>query len=78
MCVYVWYRLAVHPCVSSVQTLLGKNVDDRTPTDTEHVVVTGLLFIPILYFGATLTSLGSVFDIIGGFSTMVLGKLLDL
>ncbi|CAO3596331.1 unnamed protein product [Absidia cylindrospora] len=68
--------LAMHPCVSSVQTLLGKNVDDRIPTDTEHVVVTGLLFVPILYFGATLTSLGSVFDIIGGFSTMVLGFLL--
>ncbi|KAI8342633.1 transmembrane amino acid transporter protein-domain-containing protein [Chlamydoabsidia padenii] len=68
--------LAIHPCRDSVQTLLGKNTNGRITTDKEHFMVTCLLFIPILYFGATLTSLGSVFDIIGGFSTMVLGFLL--
>lgn len=62
--------LAIHPCRDSVQTLLGR----RVTTDIEHLAITLLLFVPILYFGATLTSLGSVFDIIGGFSTMVLGK----
>ncbi|KAI8093104.1 transmembrane amino acid transporter protein-domain-containing protein [Halteromyces radiatus] len=68
--------LAIHPCRDAVQTLLNRNADGRIPSDNEHILITCLIFSPILYFGATLTSLGSVFDIIGGFSTMVLGFLL--
>ncbi|CAO3625281.1 unnamed protein product [Cunninghamella echinulata] len=65
--------LTSYPCRDSLETLLEKNTNGRIASDKEHRIITFLLFIPTLYFGATLTSLGSVVDIIGGFSTMILG-----
>jgi hypothetical protein len=37
-------------------------------------MVTLGIFAVVLYFSATLTSLGKVFNVIGGFSTTVLGN----
>lgn len=52
------------------------NTNGRIPTDREHYMVTLVVFTIILYFGATLTALGRIFAVIGGFTTTALGLLL--
>lgn len=49
-------------------------IDSNESTNKQHYFSTFGVFLLILYFGATLTSLGKIFDLIGGFSTIVLGK----
>jgi hypothetical protein len=51
----------------------GMDVTDNDITDKQHYSVTFGVFAIILYFGVTLTSLGKVFSVIGGFSTTILG-----
>ncbi|KAI8381437.1 transmembrane amino acid transporter protein-domain-containing protein [Radiomyces spectabilis] len=68
--------LCIHPCREAVQKMMGLNENGRITTNKEHVLVTIGVFILILCFGATLTSLGKVFDVVGGFSTIALGFLL--
>jgi hypothetical protein len=52
--------------------MFGFNINN--PTNKQHYGVTIAVFAVILSIGATLTSLGRVFDVIGGFSSTVLGK----
>ncbi|KAL7324046.1 hypothetical protein PS15p_210617 [Mucor circinelloides] len=66
--------LCMHPCREAVMLMFGININN--PTKKQHYTVTVGVFLVVLYFGATLTSLGKVFDVIGGFSTTVLGFLL--
>jgi hypothetical protein len=54
--------------------LYGMNVSNSDITNRQHYTVTFGVFAVILYFGVTLTSLGKVFSVIGGFSTTILGK----
>ncbi|KAG1088606.1 hypothetical protein G6F42_020221 [Rhizopus arrhizus] len=63
--------LCMHPCREAVMLMFGININN--PTKKQHYTVTVGVFLVVLYFGATLTSLGKVFDVIGGFSTTVLG-----
>ncbi|KAI7893089.1 transmembrane amino acid transporter protein-domain-containing protein [Mucor mucedo] len=66
--------LCIHPCRESVMMMFGININN--PTNKQHYTVTIGVFALILSIGATLTSLGKVFDVIGGFSTTILGFLL--
>ncbi|ORX62267.1 hypothetical protein DM01DRAFT_1298902 [Hesseltinella vesiculosa] len=68
--------MCMYPCRDALQSLRGKSTFGQGSSDLDHNITTCLLFAPILYLGATLTSLGTVFDIIGGVSTMLLGFLL--
>lgn len=52
--------------------MFGININN--PTNRQHYSVTIGVFAVILSIGATLTSLGKVFDVIGGFSTTILGN----
>lgn len=65
--------LCMHPCREAVMLMFGININN--PTKKQHYTVTVGVFLVVLYFGSTLTSLGKVFDVIGGFSTTVLGML---
>lgn len=56
--------------------MFGVNINN--PTNKQHYTVTIGVFALILSVGATLTSLGKVFDVIGGFSTTILGNFLFL
>lgn len=64
--------LCMHPCREAVMLMFGIHINN--PTKKQHYTVTVGVFLVVLYFGATLTSLGKVFDVIGGFSTTVLGE----
>ncbi|KAI8638221.1 transmembrane amino acid transporter protein-domain-containing protein [Parasitella parasitica] len=66
--------LCMHPCREAVMLMFGININN--PTKKQHYTATVGVFLVVLYFGATLTSLGKVFDVIGGFSTTVLGFML--
>ncbi|KAI7856727.1 transmembrane amino acid transporter protein-domain-containing protein [Circinella umbellata] len=68
--------MSIYPCRESLQKLLGYNVNGRIPTNTEHYVTTIVIFATVLSLGATITELGKVFAVIGGFSTTALGLLL--
>jgi hypothetical protein len=65
-------RLCIHPCRESVMTMFGININN--PTNKQHYSITVGVFVVILSIGATVTSLGKIFDVIGGFSTTILGK----
>ena len=69
--------MSIYPCRESLQKLLGHNVNGRIPTNTEHYVTTVVIFATVLLLGATITELGKVFALIGGFSTTALGKIND-
>ncbi|KAI9489588.1 transmembrane amino acid transporter protein-domain-containing protein [Zychaea mexicana] len=68
--------MSIYPCRESLQKLLGYNTDGRIPTNKEHYGTTAAVFTIVLSLGATLTELGKVFAVIGGFSTTALGLLL--
>jgi hypothetical protein len=42
-------------------------------TNKQHYLITFGVFTIILYAGCTLDSLGKVYDVLGGFSTIILG-----
>ncbi|KAI8078081.1 transmembrane amino acid transporter protein-domain-containing protein [Gilbertella persicaria] len=66
--------LCVYPCRESVMMMIyGTHYDYSQSTDKQHFIVTIVVFSIILYFGATLVSLGKIFSLIGGFSTTILG-----
>ncbi|KAI9271930.1 transmembrane amino acid transporter protein-domain-containing protein [Phascolomyces articulosus] len=67
--------MSIYPCRESLQKLLKYNIDGRIPTNTEHYATTAVIFAIVLLLGATVTELGKVFAVIGGFSTTALGKL---
>lgn len=70
----MYYRLCIHPCREAVMMMFyGMNIKDSDITNRQHYSVTFGVFVVVLYFGVTLTSLGKVFSVIGGFSTTILG-----
>lgn len=72
---HVKSRLAIYPCREALQKLLGLNTQGKIPTTMQHYFTTLVTFAIIIYLGATLTALGKVYAVIGGFSTTALGKL---
>ncbi|KAI9256057.1 transmembrane amino acid transporter protein-domain-containing protein [Helicostylum pulchrum] len=66
--------LCIHPCRESVMMMFGINTHNST--NKQHYTVSIGVFALILWVGATITSLGKVFNVIGGFSTTILGFLL--
>ncbi|KAI9323330.1 transmembrane amino acid transporter protein-domain-containing protein [Dichotomocladium elegans] len=68
--------MSLHPCREALQKMLGHNTEGRIPSNKQHYFVTLLVFGIVLYLGATLTELGQVFGIVGGFSTTAIGLLL--
>ncbi|ORZ01283.1 transmembrane amino acid transporter protein-domain-containing protein [Syncephalastrum racemosum] len=68
--------LSIYPCREALQKLLGLNTHGKIPSTLQHYLTTLVAFAVILYLGATLTALGKVYAVIGGFSTTALGILL--
>ncbi|KAI8141726.1 transmembrane amino acid transporter protein-domain-containing protein [Fennellomyces sp. T-0311] len=78
LCIFMIFTIpmSIYPCREALQKLLGYNTHGRIPSNKEHYGTTGVVFVVVLYLGATLTALGKVFAVIGGFTTTALGLLL--
>ncbi|KAI9028321.1 transmembrane amino acid transporter protein-domain-containing protein [Phycomyces nitens] len=64
------------PTREAVQKMLGFETDDRQPTQTQHYLVTGVIFGLITTLGVLVQSLGKVYSLIGGFAATTLAYIL--
>ncbi|RUS16905.1 hypothetical protein BC937DRAFT_90665 [Endogone sp. FLAS-F59071] len=64
--------MGFYPARSAVQKSLGFETATRSPTTLQHYAVTFVLFFVTLAFGATLTRLGKVYQVVGGFASTYL------
>ncbi|CEG73716.1 hypothetical protein RMATCC62417_09045 [Rhizopus microsporus] len=66
--------LCIHPCREATMMMFG--ISTHGATNKQHYLITFGVLAIILYAGCTLDSLGKVYDVLGGFSTIILGFLL--
>lgn len=68
--------MGFYPTREAVQKLLGFETKTHQPTQTQHYVVTVILFILITMIGTYVRSLGKVYTLIGGFAGTCLAYIL--
>lgn len=68
--------MGFYPTREAVQKLLGFETKTHQPTQTQHYIVTILLFILITVLGIYVRSLGKVYTLIGGFAGTCLAYIL--
>ncbi|KAJ2961687.1 hypothetical protein NQZ79_g3046 [Umbelopsis isabellina] len=61
--------MGFYPAREAIQKSIGHDTPDRQPTKLQHYTVTIVLFLGMLYLGATVQSLGKVYAFVGGLAS---------
>ncbi|KAG0319982.1 hypothetical protein BGZ99_004804 [Dissophora globulifera] len=73
---FLTFPQAFYPARSALHSLFGHEDNVKTPTNTEHIITTISLFIPLLVCGVFVSDLGLLYQLIGGFCSTFLAYII--